>query len=570
MPLNLFGINIPINTASSALTYSGAYRIFNVGEAISNAQYLHNINNIFNYGNNNPNYLTQYFRYSLDNSYWSQWYNINQLQSQILFNQNSSIYIGFKIAYDNGTNDTLETPITLREINAQFATEKPKASLRTTNYTVSDELSTSQYVNKNVQYNLFNMDSLVAMNKAFSNAMMNFIGVDSVYISTSPDKDGIDYVFREYTILNYKDMKCCKVVAEDNNFPDDDFKVSGEGLMSVNFIVHIDKEYFQDIFGAGAEPRKGDVIYVSITDKVFVVTKSKMKRGVMNQPIYWMLSMAKYENSTIYNKNSNPPVSQFLDDITLTTDEAYGSEYDKQVKDPLLTQQFQPKTSTFKDLVRDEINVEIHQSKVDFNYNRLIDYHYYCDTTNPIAVNYVNTFNVDANNNDISLSAFVRLGTGFSSTNIFYSTDNKLQLNASYNSATSILKLSLLGYEVECDEMSVDEWYSFFVVVSPTFKQIRFVVYSMPPDPKRNGYFKFNIKGKAVYDNVVIDSMSDVKLNIGSGLYDIANIRVFNRGIDEEKQQLSLSQLICKEEKLLHIVDNCRPVMDRPFVNSKY
>ncbi len=568
---NLFGINVPVNIASSALTYSGSYRIFNVAEAIYNAQYLHTINNVFNLNNNNPSYLSQYFRYSLDNSYWSQWYDISTINNQLLFNQNVPIYLGFKVSYDNGTTDVLEQPIQLKEINAQFVTEKPKASYQTFNYTASEEYSISQYVNKTPTMALYDLNDLVEMNRAFSYAMMTMVGVDAVYISTTPDANGIDYVFREYTILNYNDMKCIKVVAENNEFPDDNFKTSGEGLMSLSFVLNIDKNYFEDIFGNGKEPRNGDIIYIPLINKIFVITSANMTMGVMAQPLYWSLKMSKYENSKKYNNKSNEPVSQFLNNITLTTEEAYGNDYDKQVKDSLLTQQYQPKTTTYADLVRDTINAYIHQTKVDFNYNRLIDYHYDCQVANPIAVNYVNTFNVNSNNNDISLSAFIRFKDGFASSPIFYSSDNKLSLNASYTSFGNILKLSILGYEVECDSINMNEWYSFFIVISPTFKQVRLTVYSMPADPRRgNGYFKFSIRGKATFDLVTITDMNDVKLNISSGLFDIANIRVFNRGIDEEKQQLSLSQLICKDEALLHIVDNCRPVMDREFFSSKY
>lgn len=573
MAKNIFDVNIPI-PGSQGLTASGAYRIYSLANPLTNISAINNLTSAINYGNNDPSYVKQSFRYSTDNQYWSQWYNFDSAQSilQVLsFSPTSPLYIAYKLGYDNGTTDTLQTPVTLDNISAQFITDVPKPSLRMTP-TVSNEFLINVYASKTSTFNLYNSSAWAQINIAYSYAMMNLIGHDAVYFRTSPDKTGTDFIFREHTLFDVAGRKCIKVVAKDNNFPDDEFEFRGDGMhTSQPFEVHIDKQYFEDNFGVGAQPRKNDFMYIPLINRIFSVGSVSLQRGAMKVELFWKLRLSKFQRNI--NLKTDEETTKFLDNMLISSDDAFGEEVQDQISNALMPQQFSPTPTTTADETRQSMDTSlmVNETKVDFNYTRLINYFYDMNTpASDYGVVYNNQF-ILSTENDAAICFMLRLKNGTASFTTVASYDNAtFDISGAYNANTKNLAISILGNSVSIANVSIDKWYSVFINVSTIFKQLNISFYDITENPSSKGkFYKFIPMLKKDFNNITIPSIN-CKLGLKKGLYDIANIRVFNKCMQVEDQQYIISELVIKDEKLLTIIDNSRPRMNTPFIMQKY
>ena len=82
---------------------------------------------------------------------------------------------------------------------------------------------------------------------------------------------------------------------------------------------------------------------------------------------------------------------------------------------------------------------------------------------------------------------------------------------------------------------------------------------------------KTNLMMHVLFDNCTNMNISSKKrFALSRCIANVANFRIFNRSIDEEKHEYVLSQLIIKDEGMLRIIDNCRPKLGMPFIMKKY
>lgn len=169
----------------------------------------------------------------------------------------------------------------------------------------------------NVGINLYQDLSLI-VNKVF--------GFDVNYYSVQPQARGKDVILKEYTLFNVVDEKCLKVVVPQNQFPDNKINYDPFGLQFEDpFEIHIDKKYFEQIFGKNSQPRKRDIIYFPLTNRIYEINSTYLFRDFMYSPVYFKIELKKYspKSNTYFN---DPAYKEELEGIGLTTSELFGTE----------------------------------------------------------------------------------------------------------------------------------------------------------------------------------------------------------------------------------------------------
>ena len=163
------------------------------------------------------------------------------------------------------------------------------------------------------------------MYKDLSSMVNQMFGLDANYYSVQPQARGRDVVLREYTIFNVVSEKCVKLMVDQNRFPDNSMNFNTfNATYEDPFEVHIDKTYFESIFGRGSQPRKRDVIYFPITNRLYEIGSTYLFRDFMNAPVYFKLELKKYspKSNTYF---VDPVHKEELEGITVSAEELFGN-----------------------------------------------------------------------------------------------------------------------------------------------------------------------------------------------------------------------------------------------------
>ena len=123
-------------------------------------------------------------------------------------------------------------------------------------------------------------------------------GLEANYYSVQPQGRGKDVILREYTLFNVVDEKCVKILVPQNQFPDNKINFDPFGLQFEDvFEVQMDKRYFESIFGRGSQPRKRDIIYFPLTNRIYEINSTYLFRDFMQAPVYFKMELKKYSKT---------------------------------------------------------------------------------------------------------------------------------------------------------------------------------------------------------------------------------------------------------------------------------
>jgi hypothetical protein len=203
-------------------------------------------------------------------------------------------------------------------------------------------------------------------------------GHEVEYYRAVPNKKAQDVSLMEYTLYNVEPSQCVKVLVPDNEFPDNKLNYNPFGIDFENpFEVHIDKQYWEEIFGDATGPQKRDIIYFPLVNRVYEVLSTYLFRAFMEKDSYWKVSLIKYSPKA--NRYEPVEVRDTLDSLTTDTTELFELEMRENETDITKPQQY----NTFignrdYDPSRESINKEIKviEEKLS-NYSTLIsEFHY--------------------------------------------------------------------------------------------------------------------------------------------------------------------------------------------------
>jgi hypothetical protein len=246
--------------------------------------------------------------------------------------------------FPEGTN--LETPIVLenfdvdlvyREIDYRDLATKPAILCSKELYTKSvifnptctDKLFKPYDVNKGI--NVY---------QDLSRTVNELFGHEINYYSIQPNGRGKDVILKEYSLFDVVAEKCVKVMVPGNNFPDnkpiyDTFGIQFEQPLE----IHIDRKYFESIFGKGAAPRKRDIIFFPLTNRIYQIESTYLHRDFNLYPVFFKCQLMKYE----VKQNTqflNPVAEKELHDYTVNTKDLFGEETQDEIEKVTKKQQY--------------------------------------------------------------------------------------------------------------------------------------------------------------------------------------------------------------------------------------
>jgi hypothetical protein len=334
-------------------TYIGNYRVLTWDKPFENViRYNGWIIDAIQSTNNEPTIdaddISIDFRYSIDGKTWSLWTNVGTALRGITNNfsdvftieldPNNKFYPEFRftsvLLNDDGTviyetDEPIDPSVIIISflIDVDYA-ETPEIPIRKPAPTCSNEISDRPVVFSDCKFtfNPYAVNKALNIYKDLSLMVNKLFGLDANYYSVQPQARGKDVVLKEYTLFNVVSEKCVKVMVNQNQFPDNKINFDPFGLQFEDvFEVQMDKRYFESIFGRGSQPRKRDIIYFPLTNRIYEINSTYLFRDFMQAPVYFKMELKKY------NPKSNtyfldPAHKEELDGISLTTESLFGDE----------------------------------------------------------------------------------------------------------------------------------------------------------------------------------------------------------------------------------------------------
>jgi len=285
--------------------------------------------------------LKKEFRWGVSNRVRASWIELTtqNLQS-IILNPDDTLFVDFRITLISGGPATINSI----EVNCiQSADAKDPYLGFVPMFTVSERGNISNLTKiENFTFKPYAVNPAVALYKQLSYGINQLFGHDILYARAVPMAIGKDVTLHEWTLYDVDDPKCIKVIVPKNEFPDNKILFNPMGLdFEMPFEIQIVKDYYEEIFGIGTGPQKRDIIYFSLTNRIYEIDTSYLYKDLMQKEIYWKISLKKYAPKA--NRYEPQDLREQFDELTWDSEERFGEEVKleaTQITDP---QQFDPK-----------------------------------------------------------------------------------------------------------------------------------------------------------------------------------------------------------------------------------
>ena len=382
--------------ADSPIEFSaiGNYRIISWSEPFKNVEAFNGW--VIDTSGENPPHIYLYleYRWSINGSNWSLWAPLTQQSiGDIPISSDNPFWIEVRLTassdddsspyYPPGT--TLSPPIVLLdfELDLQYKTVDPRDLMTNPPAPLcSKELTNYPIVFSDCDFTFrpYDINRSINMYQDLSKIVNNVFGHEVVYYSVQPQGRGRDVVLKEYNLFNVVDEKCVKVMVPNNQFPDAALTFDSWGLnFNQPFEIHIDRKYFEGIFGKGSQPRKRDIIYFPLTNRIYQIDSMYVFRDVNNYPVYFKIQLTKYEvkkNTTFID----PQAEADLLDYTVNTKDLFGEEVKNEEIELTKPQQYAITSQRrLEDPIRSYINKDLPIIEYDLNNNWTIVFNNYYD-----------------------------------------------------------------------------------------------------------------------------------------------------------------------------------------------
>lgn len=382
--------------ARNSISYSKNHRIFTTSEPLRGSNGIIGFSELLDYGSAIESNITRKLRYSTNKLDWSLWYdfapnNISELTN--LYLENTDVFFEIKYEYDDGTYDELTEPLQVERIIISVSTTKHNDISTIPSYS-TNEISPELIIANEALFKPYEASSAIDVALELSSQVNQIYGHQVIYFKTEPDRDGGDFVFKEWTLFKTTQRQCIKVMVPENTFPDNRPNYSEFGIdFDIPFEIHIDNIYFQQIFGRNKQPRKRDYLFFPMLNRMYEVQGAYLYRGFMMEPMYWRIQLTRFHpNIDMYMKAED---RKFLDNLIMTTEQLYGDQTKIQEKDALAKQQYRTISSAF-DEVRQTMHPEIRNKVLDLKYNYAPLIEYYYDMS--LVIPQIKTYQLDTTN----------------------------------------------------------------------------------------------------------------------------------------------------------------------------
>lgn len=327
--------------------------------------------------------LEKEFRWSLDGETFSDWLLLTNenLSGFIPFNKINEFWLEYRYTLLNEASCSL----TSLRISAEFAPPNPYTNWVPERifFLVEKNTRYSPTAFYNGTYQPYQQKLAVELLQKLSLFVNNLYGHEVTYVRANPSNRSRDVVLGEYTIYKRDLPKCVKILVPENTFPDNKINYGALGMdFELPFEVHVDKKYFEQIFGRGILPQKRDAIYFPLLDRLYEVSSSQLVRDFMQTGIYYKLSLVKWSPKS--NIIENEITEKEFSDLTESLEKTFDFERNIEETNIVNPQQTQLKR-LHSDIVRKFLDVQL--ACVDYklmNHGTMISNFYY-DLNTPFA-----------------------------------------------------------------------------------------------------------------------------------------------------------------------------------------
>jgi hypothetical protein len=242
--------------------------------------------------------------------------------------------------------------------------------------------------NCNFTFNPYAINKAVNLYQDLSLMVNKVFGFEVNYYSVQAQSRSKDVILKEWTLFDVVDEKCVKVMVPNNQFPDNKPNYDPFGIQFEEpFEINIDKVYFESIFGRGSQPRKRDIIYFPLTNRIYEINSTYLFRDFMYSPVYFKIELKKYNpKSNTYFRD--PAYKEQLDGIAINSQELFGQETREQEEQITKPQQYVTSTQDRTvDPTRSYVYEDLPIIGYDLNNNWTIVFNDYYDLNDAFITN---------------------------------------------------------------------------------------------------------------------------------------------------------------------------------------
>lgn len=316
--------------------------------------------------------LKKEFRWGVSNRVRASWVELTtqNLQS-IILNPDETLFVDFRITLISGGPAIIESI----EVNCVQSADALDPYLGFTPMLTVSERGNISNLTKIVNFTFkpYQVNPIIVLYKQLSYGINQLFGHDVLYARAVPMAIGKDVTLHEWTLYDVDDPKCIKVIVPKNEFPDNKILFNPMGLdFEMPFEIQIVKDYYEEIFGIGTGPQKRDIIYFSLTNRIYEIDTSYLYKDLMQKEIYWKIALKKYAPKA--NRYEPQDLREKFDELTWDSEERFGEQAKLeaiQITDP---QQFDPKIgSNLYDPTRLNLNDKLVISQLKLpNYTNIL------------------------------------------------------------------------------------------------------------------------------------------------------------------------------------------------------
>lgn len=335
---------MPEYSINQTVTKLGANVIYTVPDKFKN------VNEILAYSDNveGLSNITQVKReFSFRNDLeWSPWYATTDSNLQSYVNIAEDFELRFKFTVSQKYD---ELPIKIKSLTVTYEEKEVVTEVV--------ERRGGIDVIENVSFDVIPLERELAHLQGQLNKWANKSSpIEVLYFHVEPDMRSADVILNEYSLYDLvnKNGTCIRVVAPDNLIPDPSSHEYNEwGIQFDKFAIHIDKVYFEEIFGKGSKPRDEDFMLFKKVNRLYRVESNYLETGIGYDTTYWVLNLAKYDYNTSVAMDDE--TKELVTDKLSIHEERFKEEIAMEFEDATNNQQTTLK-SISKDPLREEIN----------------------------------------------------------------------------------------------------------------------------------------------------------------------------------------------------------------------
>lgn len=154
--------------------------------------------------------------------------------------------------------------------------------------------------NENLYSPYTGLDCALQLQQQLADSIVCMFGIPIFYFRVTPDKETVDYTFKEYVLHNVIDIKQLKLMIPDGTMPSSNPKFTALDFdWQVDWDVELGKTAFTTAFGEGVVPKARDFIYIPMMKRMWKINTAydEKNENLMWQSTTWKLSLIKYEDS---------------------------------------------------------------------------------------------------------------------------------------------------------------------------------------------------------------------------------------------------------------------------------